>query len=159
MHKYIHLIFVLSLPLVLVSVSAHVPEFAGDNEELESATMIDNPAKSWAIYGELQDGVKVNYFRMNLQEGDRIYLSLLVTTDPAEDGFTPSFAIMGPGFNHEDEEENDHVLPHFVQYPENYGIIAVEGEREPEATYEGFTPSSFYTVGEINMHAPQAGVY
>jgi hypothetical protein len=154
-----HPITVLTLLSVLIPVVAHVPEFAGGNEDLESATVIENPAKSWAIYGELQDGGKVNYFRMNLKEGDRILLSLLVTTDPAEDGFAPSFAVMGPGFDHEDEDDHDHVLPHFVQYPDNYEIITVEGEREPEATYEGFTPSSFYTVGEISMHAPQAGVY
>jgi hypothetical protein len=154
----LHIIFTLIL-LSVLSVTAHVPEFPGGNEDLESAAAIDNPAKSWAIYGELQDGGKVNYFRMKLDEGDRILLSLLVPTDPSQDNFTPSFAIMGPGLPHDHDEDHDHDLPHFVQQPEKFGVIVVRGERELEATYEGFTPSSYYTCGEIDIRAPQEGDY
>jgi len=60
---------------------------------------------------------------------------------------------------HDHDEDHDHDLPQFVQHPEDFGVIVVNGERSPEATYEGFTPSSYYTCGEIDIRAPQDGVY
>ncbi len=147
--------------MIPISAVAHVPEFPKGSEDIRQATVIEKPAKSWAVYGELRRGGEAHYYRMELEEDDRILLSLLVTTDPSERDFTPSFTLMGPGLTHKEgeEDEHEHTLPAYLEVPEGYGTITVEGQRPPKATYEAFSPSSFYSLGDLDLRAPTDGTY
>ena len=78
--------------------SAHVPLMAGGNENISSAMHISDPGKSWAVYGSLEKDV-VHYYSFDLEEGERIYLSLFKSSDAKEKDFLPALVLLGPGLN------------------------------------------------------------
>jgi hypothetical protein len=131
----------------------HVPGFSGDKHGFDEAVQIDDAAKSWAFYGELHEEREAQYYRLDLGEGDRIYLEMLVPTDPLQEGFVPNAVLMGPGLSAEGSP------PEYVYVPDGYTAVLIEGEMPAKATYEGFSPSSFYSVADFEVAAPRNGTY
>ena len=152
MHRQCRFTTVLVLLLILsvAGTEAHVPLIPANNGALETATPIDDPLKSWAIYGELRTGGVANYYRVDLVEGDRLRLLLFV---PAESTLTPSLALMGPGI------ESQGVLPSFVYVPAGLGARVFAGERTAQASYEPFTPASQYELLDLDLVVDTAGTY
>lgn len=142
--------FVLLFLLSMMGVHAHVPLTTGDNEALETATHIHDPLKSWAIYSELREGSVVNYYRFDMDQGQRLRLLLFT---PDEDLFTPGLMIMGPGI------ESHGTIPAFVDVPEGSGALVVEGKRPEQASYEPFTPVSQYNLVDVDMNVTAPGTY
>jgi hypothetical protein len=146
------LLFLLLLLLSGQAAQAHVPVVPEGNWNLSGAFPISDPAKSWAVYGDLEAG-KASYHSFEIEKGQRISLSLLASTDPREEGFAPSMALLGPGLKHEGE------LPGFVELPAGYGAVSIKGVRPEEATYEPFGPSSYYHLADLDIEAPASGIY
>ena len=82
-------------------VSAHSPVFPGNNTNLNSAYVVNDPTKSWALYTTLQPG-QVQYYRFDVTQGESIYVQLYKNTGPSNLGFVPSF-VSGPRI---DEQRN-----------------------------------------------------
>ncbi|MDH5483454.1 MAG: hypothetical protein OEY22_11360 [Candidatus Bathyarchaeota archaeon] len=135
------------------SAFAHSPLIPGSNESLETAMVIYDPGKSWAIYSELHEGEESQYYSFNIGQGERIYITLLKSTASGDRNFLPSLVLMGPNVT------NQGVVPSYVEIPENSGSFLVNGTQPSEATYEPFSPSSFYSLAEIDMNAPSSGNY
>lgn len=133
--------------------SAHSPLTPGDNESLETAAVIPEPAKSWAIYGKLHEGGEAQYYRFDMIEGDRIYVMLFKSTNPEDEDFLPGFVLMGPGVTAQG------VVPDYIEVPSGANSIVAEGTQPDQATYEPFSPSSFYSVAELDFNAPDSGTY
>lgn len=150
--KFAGIVFIVCL-LLVQEAEAHSPLIPGDNERLSDAMFISDPTKSWAIYGELHGGGKAQYYRFEIGRGQSIYVMLFKSTNPEERDFLPSFALMGPGINSQGN------VPGYVEQPAGAGIIAVTGELPPAATYEPFGASSFYSLAELEMDAPESGTY
>lgn len=131
----------------------HVPGFSGDRHGFDEAIPVDDPAKSWAFYGELHGEMQAQYYRLDMGAGDRIYLELLVPTDPSQEGFVPDAVLMGPGLDAEGSP------PEFVYVPDGYTTVLMQGAMPDRATYEGFSPSSFYSVAHLEVSAPRNGTY
>jgi hypothetical protein len=151
--------YFMSYPLVLLALllltstaSAHVPLIPEGNDNLTSATLIGDPAKSWAAYGMLEPDTP-QYYGFYAKQGERISLSLLSSTNSQEKDFQPGMALMGPGI------ASEGTLPEFVNLPEGYGALAVEGMRSEEAFYEPFGPGSYYQQAKLNISAPESGIY
>ena len=140
---------VLALPMVF----AHAPLGSSDNENLATATVIPDPAKSWAIFTELHEDGEVQYYMFSIDEDERIYVSLLISPASKDKGFTPVMAIIGPGIRSRGS------IPNFVEVPEGSGVMVVEGDLPAQASYEAFSPSSFYELAQINLKAPEHGTY
>ncbi len=138
------------LMLLLVSTTApgHSPVDPEDGESLATATHVEEPSKSWAIYGHLDAPGDTWYFEMDLDTGDRLYLSLLST----EEDFLPGLVVMGPGWERPVNETVE------VEVPEGYGWVVVEGE-PAEAEFEPFTPGSYYHVAVFDEEVDEAGTY
>lgn len=165
--------------MLLLSFNAvgHVPLIGGGNEDISSALHISNPAKSWAIYAVLENET-VHYFSFDVREGERIYLGLLKSTDPADEGFLPDLLLIGPGIGIQSSPSaqlpegntspegaavllENSAIPKNIVLPESLkdlGALAADG-REGITTYEPFGPSSFIELAEINLSAPQSGRY
>jgi len=132
---------------------AHVPLIAEGNDNLSSAVYIPDPGKSWAIYGFLESN-RTEYYSFDLQKGERIYLSLIKSANPAEKSFCPGMALIGPGI------KNDGALPdQIMPVMPGYGVMTIAGKSAANATYEPFGPSSFIELAELNLSAPQDGRY
>ncbi|MBI0582025.1 MAG: hypothetical protein JET69_03315 [Methanomassiliicoccales archaeon] len=88
-----------------------------------------------------------------MEEGDRLLLDLIVPVKDGDEGFLPRMAILAPGM------PDQGVLPSWVEVPDGYGHQVIETSIPEEATYEGFTPSSFYDLGRTDSPAPVSGKY
>jgi len=144
--RVIHIALTVFLLFVLIPGSialAHSPVFPGENHSPETAYQIDNPAKSWAIYDELDHMDEGEYYRFDLSAGDRIQLALLTPESPAESGFLPSFALLMP------VAPEVNKAPDHIDVPDGYGVILVEGKDPGEAAYEAFSPGWYYEVAAL----------
>lgn len=141
------------LTLSISSVLAHAPFGAGDNESLENATVISEPTKSWAIYGELREGGEAQYYKFDINQGETIYAMLGISTAHSGDKFTPGLVLMGPNLSSKGQ------VPDYVEVPGGVSTMVFNGIRPSEATYEAFTPSMFYNLVEVKITAPATGTY
>lgn len=149
MGRYSLAIFTIMIILMTSIAAAHVPRTARDNESLEDAMIIEDPIKSWAIYSTLRSGDVANYYEMEMDEGERLYLSLLL---PGNEDFVPNLAVMGPGI------EEDDPVPDHVEIRDDVGIKVIEGELG-EREYEPFTPGSYYHPARFDENIAQNGTY
>jgi len=147
------LVFALMIIVIIPEVLGHAPLGAGENESLDTAAIIPDPSKSWAIYAELHEGGEAQYYRFSISEGERILVSLLISPASKDEGFLPVLVLMGPKI------VNQGVVPGDVEVPEGSGVIVLEGKPPSQATYEPFSPSSFYSLGAIDLNAPSSGTY
>ncbi len=85
--------------------------------------------------------------------GQRIYALLYIPAFHAEDGFEPDLTLMGPGLT------NEGTAPAYVDVPEGAGVVAREGARAAEPTYEPFSATAFYAIAEVSLNAPSTGAY
>ncbi len=135
--------------------SAHVPLMAGGNENISSAMHITDPGKSWAVYGTLEKNI-VHYYSFDLEEGERIYLSLFKSSDAKERNFLPSLALLGPGLKTGELPPEQLALP---SQASDLNVLMAKGKSSANAIYEPFGPSSFIELAEINISAPESARY
>jgi hypothetical protein len=154
--------------LFMPIVFAHVPLTTEENEDIESATYIPDPLKSWAVYSEIHGG-EAQYYRFNLDEGQRLYVTLFT---PAESEFTPRLVIMGPfesqimgeeehehtGEGGVEEHEHEHEIPDFLAVPEGAEVMVVD-VHGGEVTYEPFGPGSLAEFAKVDQMVQTAGTY
>lgn len=145
------LFLLLSSILLATPASAHVPLQPDDNESLETATVVFNPTKSWAIYAELHEGGEAQYYRLDLKEGERLRAMLYIPL--GEKGFKPNLVIIGPGIAAQDE------VPEYVEVPEEAGVVLLEADEAALPEYEPFTPSSYYYLADFDLEISAPGEY
>lgn len=145
-------LFVLVLLVSAAAVSAHSPQLADGNTSPDTAMEIGDPLKSWAIYSHLSPGEAL-YYTFDIQEGDRLLLNLIVPVGDGDDGFLPRMVLMAPGI------ADEGALPSWVEVPDGYGRAVIDTALPEEATYEGFSSSSFYDLGRTDSPAPVSGKY
>lgn len=137
---------------LLTPVLAHVPIFEEGGTSPETATPIEDPAKSRVLYGQLS-GEDIQYYSFEMEKGERIVLGLIVPAMGEDQVYTPNLVLMGPGLPDEGE------MPEVVEVPEGYGTKVFPGKMPESATYEGFTPSAFYSLARVDFQAPESGTY
>lgn len=134
---------------------AHVPLLAQGNENISSALYISDPGKSWAAYGFLSPGT-TQYYSFDMEQGQRIYLSLLKSTNPEEKDFQPEMALLGPGVNTQGQPAVHVFVPQSLK---SLGYLEVEGKNESEPFFEPFGPGSYISMAELDTAAPKSGRY
>lgn len=132
---------------------AHVPAFGTDNATPATATRIDEPTKSWAIYERL-DADGAAYFALDLAAGDRLYASVY-TPDAARQ---PGVVVLTPAAVAGDEAGVD-AVPSAVTVPDGYVATDVVSHPPSGAELEPFTPSSYYYTGELEREVDAGGTY
>lgn len=152
------LVITVALCLLLpATVMAHAPLTPGDNESLATATEIPDPLKSWAIYGELHEHEgeepHAQYFKFDIAQGQKIHVMLYKSRRSEEAAFLPSFVLMGPALIEQG------TVPNFVEQPADAESLVIEGQQPAAATYEPFSPSSFYSLADLSIDAPASGTY
>ena len=113
-----------ALIFLALSVDAHVPLMAKENDNISQAMIISDTAKSWAVYGSLPGGA-TRYFAFDIQKGERIYLSLFKSADRNEIDFQPELVLIGPGLAEDRMPAGLSTLP-----PALSGLKALEAERK-----------------------------
>jgi hypothetical protein len=151
---YSALLFILvaGMYFLLTPAFAHVPVFGEGGKSPETATPIENPAKSRVLYGQIS-GKDILYYSFEMNKGERISLGLIVPAGEESRTFTPDLILMGPGL------ADDGNVPEIAEVPEGYGTNVFLGNMPESATYEGFTPSAFYSLIRADLQAPESGTY
>ncbi len=143
---------IITLSILIYPIAGHVPVSTQDGETLETAFFIEDPTKSWVIYSELHEGREPRYFGFEIEAGERIRMLLSIPVTENPDEFQPSIALMGPGLT------NSSSIPEYLEIPESAGVIIFNSEpATPE--YEGFTPTSFYALIDVDMEVVETGEY
>lgn len=86
---------------------------------------------------------------LKMNAGERLHASIFL---PQSGAFEPGLAVIGPGI------VNKGALPDFVEIPQGYGYIAVEGAKH-EREYEPFTPAAYYQTCRVDFTLNQSGTY
>ncbi|WP_323676501.1 hypothetical protein [Halorubellus sp. PRR65] len=141
------------LAIALATVAApalgHVPAFSADNDDPGNATYVDDPAKSWSFYDDVEANESA-YYRTYLDAGERLQVSTFV---PRDGDFRPGFVVMSPALNGTDG------VPSHVEVPEGYGARVVDPDPAVDAEYEPFTPAALYRTAALNATVDTAGTY
>jgi hypothetical protein len=87
-----------------------------------------------------------------MDEGTRLRFTLAIPVIEDPDEFQPSIALMGPGIT------NSSSIPDYLEIPESSGVMIFDSG-PPVPYYEGFTPTSFSNLVDIDMEAPATGQY
>lgn len=143
---------ILLLGLMVDPVASHSPIIAGGNYSPDTAVVISDPAKSWAVFSHLPQGAIAQFYKLEINEGDRLYFTLQISPESRKSGFSPIIAIIGPGLPDRSES-----LP--FEVPEGSGLLLIKGIPADSASYEGFTPTVFYRVVSYSSPAPATGTY
>jgi hypothetical protein len=125
-----------------------VPILATNNNDLMTAFTINEPLKSWAIYGELKAD-EYEYYNFSLIEGDRLRLSLF--SPQPNNNFSIALIIPGHPLNAD--------LPLMIELPVNHGSVLFNSEPTNLKEYEPFTPSSYYQLINIDLIVNESGTY
>lgn len=152
--KFGKIFFPLILLFALVpAVLAHTPLKPGEeNNSLETAFEIPEPTKSWTLYRELHEAGEAEYYKLQLEAGERL-LILLYTPTAEDPNFNPNLAVMGPGLTSTDKP------PEFVEVPQGIGTAVIEAHRPERPEYEPFTPASYYYLAEFDLEIETGGTY
>jgi hypothetical protein len=137
--------------VIILPVDAHVPIRADNNKNLNTALSVENPLKSYAIYGHLHDAGDVGYYQFNLNAGDQLKLSLMST---GFDAPVPDMVVMSPGNS---ESIND--LPQTIDVPPGYRAEMIKGQKPVTAEYEPFSPAAVFNVASYTKNITQPGTY
>lgn len=157
-------ILLAGMNFLLTPALAHVPVFEEGGTGPETATYVEDPAKSRVLYGQLS-GEDTQYYSFRIEKGERIAVELIVPAgkegriyDPdvtiiGAEFFTPDLILLGLGISDEG------AVPETIVVPEGYGVKVFPGKRAGTATYEGFAPSAFYSLARVDIQAPESGTY
>ena len=144
-------VFFILLMVIILPVDAHVPISADNNKNLNTALSVENPLKSYAIYGHLHDAGDGGYYQFNLNTGDQLKLSLMST---GFDAPVPDMVVMSPGNS---ESIND--LPQTIDVPPGYRAEMIKGQKPVTAEYEPFSPAAVFNVASYTKNITQPGTY
>lgn len=136
---------------IAAPVDAHSPLFPAENHSIDTAMVIEEPARSFAIYHDLQSD-EASYYQFQMNAGDRILLQVLTPISPDE-SFVPSLALLAPSAG------PDVGLPSFVEVPAGYHAMVAPGDPDAEGELEPFTPGPIFILAEIDIDAPVDGTY
>jgi hypothetical protein len=137
-----------SVPIVL----AHAPLGSGDNESLETASIIPDPTKSWAIYTSLSSDGHPQYFTFNISAGQTIKVMLYKSTQSQDTDFTPRLVLIGPNLTASGEVPSEVTVP-----PNNTASLVESNAGEP--TFEPFSPGTLVNLAAITIDNPAPGQY
>lgn len=146
------LLLISLLFLVIPLVAAHAPLGSGDNESINTATVIPDPTKSWALYGSLNSDGDPQYYTFEVSEGQNIHVTLYKSMRSQDADFTPRLVIMGPNINASGE------VPSKITVPSNSTAMIVP-QTAPAPTYEPFSPGTFVGLADYTLDNPTPGRY
>ena len=144
-------VFFILLMVIILPVDAHVPISADNNKNLNTALSVENPLKSYAIYGHLHDAGDGGYYQFNLNTGDQLKLSLM---SAGFDAPVPDMVVMSPGNS---ESIND--LPQTIDVPPGYRAEMIKGQNPVTAEYEPFSPAAVFNVASYTKNITEPGTY
>lgn len=137
-------------------IQAHQPYCEQDDGENDAPFRIADPTVSMAYYAALFPRDDVDYLTFHGEAGQQILLGLTIPQIDGQEDFAPTFALFGPGLGQSDVS----LLPERVQLPRDASFeLFRAGDEEPEAFYEPFSGTSYWSRQETRVTLPETGRY
>jgi hypothetical protein len=154
MHKIKKIsVFIFILFLFVPIVSAHTSlKPTVENNSLDTAFNIPNPTKSWTLYREIHEKGEAEYFKLHLNEGERLVVSVYIPRN-ADTDFIPNLVIMGQSI------ETQSKVPTTIEVPDDVESTLIKGGRSKTLEYEPFTPASYYFTADYHADITVEGDY
>jgi hypothetical protein len=143
---------IIGLFLILQSTQGHVPVAGEPGDTLESAFEIKDPLKSWVLYHDIHEPREAHYYKFQMEAEDRLRLVLNLPIELKSSDFRPILILTGPGLI------NSTPAPDYLEIPTGSGYVMYD-VHTPHLEYEGFTPSAFLKILDIDTTIPETGVY
>jgi hypothetical protein len=141
-------VFVLCVLFALPFVAAHVPQSGTGNDTLGTAVVVNDPLKSWVYYDEITTESPVQYYALDMQQGQRLRVMAITPESPP---FSPSLIVMGAVGN------NAASAPAQVELPDAVtGTIISEGTYSSPG-YEPFTPGAYSETASVDLVVEEGG--
>jgi len=119
-------------------------------DTVETARVIESPARQQRFFGRLSKKDDVDYFTFTVDEKTKI--DLLLET-PVNDGdFRPVVVLFGPGLAPPKEDPT-------IQIGSTNGAIVARAPDERERRFDQFLLTTFNTGPTISTEAPRNGTY
>lgn len=134
---------------------AHVPYLEWRDLTFLRPFVVQDVEQSKALYGWLETGSDLDFYRFTVTDPVRLYVEGLVPVCPGYEQFLPSFAVIGPGLPAPTEP-----LP--VPLPSGYGAIVVSNEAPGaprEIIYEPFGGKFYYESPTFDQTISTPGVW
>lgn len=145
------MILVLALPS---AAAAHAPVFLRDNQSgVVERRRIDDPQKSWAVYGRLGIGRSADLIPVRGVKGEPFYAQVIVPVKDDLTQFRPQAVLLGPGLTGMAPEDSP------VQPGPGEGALILNNPSEPRTIYEGFTQMWLWEYGTALIAFPETGTY
>ncbi|MCW4025669.1 MAG: hypothetical protein NWF01_11670 [Candidatus Bathyarchaeota archaeon] len=144
--------FALLMAFFVPIVIAHSPLETDNNESIDTATVIPDPAKSWAIYSTLNKDGDAQYYTFNITAGQNIHTLLYKSIRVEDENFNPRIILMGPQIS------SDGNIPEEITVPSEYGAQLINNT-EQKPTFEPFSPSVFVELADFTLENPAPGKY
>ena len=148
------LFFAIAVTMLMLAqgATAHVPVGGEPGNSLDTALEIENPLKSWVMYHELHEAGEAHYYTFDMESGARLRLILNLPAELQASDFRPILALIGPGIT------NSTPAPDYLEIPTGSGYVIYDNHTLHQE-YEGFTPSAFFEVLDIDTTIPETGTY
>ncbi|MHA2207692.1 MAG: hypothetical protein ACXABV_00845 [Candidatus Thorarchaeota archaeon] len=141
-----------TLLMLVQGVSAHVPVGGEPGDTPDTALEIENPLKSWVLYHELHEVGEPHYYTFDMEAGDRLRLILNLPAELEASTFRPILVLIGPGI------VNSTPAPDHLEILQGAGYVIYDNHSLHQE-YEGFTPSAFFEVLDIDTTVSETGTY
>jgi hypothetical protein len=146
------IVAILAVCLFIPSVLAHAPLGTQDNESIDTATVIPDPTKSWALYAELHSDGEPQYYTFNISEGQTIDLLMYKSLRSQDADFEPTLVLMGQTFN------ATSGVPSKITVPAGYNAEIIH-PIATQASYEPFSPGVLGYVANLTITDAASGQY
>jgi hypothetical protein len=146
------IMFVIAQLILLVPVLAHQPFFEDREFAADNPGHIKDPTVSTAFYATLETPNEVDYYEFNGSRDQSILLSITIPQISGQENFTPTMALMGPGFPPGD-------LPKQVIKPQDSGVLILPSPANATSFFEPFSRTSYWTRQEQYVKLPASGSY
>jgi hypothetical protein len=133
-------------------VLAHAPLGTQDNESIDSATVIPDPTKSWALYAALNSDGDPQYYTFNISTGQTIRVLMYKSLRPEDANFNPTLVLMGQNVNSTGD------IPPKITVPTRYNAQLIH-PTAPQPSYEPFSPGILAYVTDLTIDNATAGQY
>jgi len=141
-----------SLSCLVSSAAAHTPLTPAEEiHSLDTAFEVPNPTKSWTLYRELHNEGEAEYYKLQLDVGERLRVSIY--TKEIDGNFAPNLIIMAENL------PTDNSLPDYIEIPEGFGAKLVKSSIPDQPEYEPFTPASYYYLADVDETISNEGDY
>ena len=136
--------------LLVIPACGHAPLNTGESGDISSAVLINQPEKSYVIYGHLHDPGEIAYYRFDMAAGQTLHVALLVS---GKSGTAPDLIIMGPDIL----DSGTH--PALLQILSGRSVFVIPGRLPERPEYEPFSPATLYQIASYTTQVPASGTY